>query len=87
MRSFKRLYALSSTVFLVIASELPKYPNRGYVVLQENSLALDKLLLHLRNYSRFAIRNGKKSPNQETGFGNRGHLKVMNDTKLVLNEH
>ena len=29
----------------------------------------------------------QKSPNQETGLGNRGHLKVMNDTKLVLNEH
>ena len=30
----------------------------------------------------------KKSPNQEIGlrgFGNRGHLKVLNDTKLVLN--
>ena len=33
----------------------------------------------------FTIRNRKKSPNQETGLGNRGHLKVMNDTKLVLN--
>ena len=29
----------------------------------------------------------KKSPNQETGLGNRGHLKVMNDTKFDLNEH
>ena len=29
-----------------------------------------------------------KSPNQETGLGNMGHLKVLNeDTKLVLNEH
>ena len=33
------------------------------------------------------LRNGKKSPNQETGLGNRGHMKVLNDTKLVLNEH
>ena len=24
--------------------------------------------------SRFAVRSGKKSPNQETGLGNRGHL-------------
>ena len=23
------------------------------------------------------VRNGNKSPNQETGFGNRGHLKVL----------
>ena len=29
----------------------------------------------------------QKSPNQETGLGNKGHLKVMNDTKLVLNKH
>ena len=29
----------------------------------------------------------KKSPNQEIDLGNRGHLKVLNDTKLVLNEH
>ena len=29
----------------------------------------------------------QKSPNQETGLGNRGHLKVLNDTKLILNGH
>ena len=29
--------------------------------------------------SWFAVKNGKKSPNQETGLGNRGYLKVMND--------
>ena len=28
----------------------------------------------------------QKSPNQETGLGNRGHLKVLNDTKLILND-
>ena len=28
----------------------------------------------------------KKSPKQETSLGNRGRLKVLNDTKLVLNE-
>ena len=32
-------------------------------------------------------RNGKKSPNHETDLGNRGRLKVLTDTKLVLNEH
>ena len=26
-----------------------------------------------------------KSPNQETGLGNMGHLKILKDTKLVLN--
>ena len=29
----------------------------------------------------------KKSPNQETGLGNRGPLEALNDTKLVLNKH
>ena len=29
----------------------------------------------------------KKSPGQKTGLENRGRLKVLNDTKLVLNEH
>ena len=29
----------------------------------------------------------QKSPNQETDFGNMERLKVLNDTKLVLNEH
>ena len=29
----------------------------------------------------------KKSPNQETGLGNSERLKVLNDTKLILNEH
>ena len=32
-------------------------------------------------------KNRKKSPNQETGLVNRERLKVLNDTKLVLNEH
>ena len=40
------------------------------------------------SYARTVVRwNGKKSPCQETGLGNRGRLKVLNDTKLVLNEH
>jgi hypothetical protein len=36
-------------------------------------------LAKLRNYSNekshFAVRNNKKSPHQESGLGNRGHLK------------
>ena len=31
-----------------------------------------------------SVRNSKKRPNQETGLENTGHLKVLNDTKLVL---
>ena len=29
----------------------------------------------------------RQSPEQEAGLGNRGRLKVLNDTKLVINEH
>ena len=44
------------------------------------------------SYSKTALepvccKKQQKSPNQETSFGNRGRLKVLNDTKLVLNEH
>ena len=28
----------------------------------------------------------QKSPNQETGLGNRGPLEILNDTKLILND-
>ena len=30
------------------------------------------------------MKQQKKSPNQETGLENRAHLKVLNDTKLIL---
>ena len=33
-----------------------------------------------------AVGNVKKSPNQETGLENRGHLKFLKDTKLILND-
>ena len=28
----------------------------------------------------------KRSPNKETVLGNRGHMRVLNDTKLILND-
>jgi hypothetical protein len=40
-----------------------------------------------RHLSNLAVKSGKKSPGQETGLENRGRLKVLNDTKLALNEH
>ena len=33
--------------------------------------------------SHLVVRSGKISPNQETGLGCRGHLKVLNDTNLI----
>ena len=32
------------------------------------------------------MKRQKKSPNQETGLGNRERLKVLNDTNLILND-
>ena len=43
-------------------------------------------LHRLDPYSSLAVRSGKKSPNQETGLENRGRLKVLNDTKFILND-
>ena len=46
------------------------------------------LTFFAQNHQSFlAVRSSKKSPHQETGFGNRERIKVLNDTKLVLNEH
>ena len=43
--------------------------------------------MYLLNQNCLAVRSGKNSANQETGLGNRGtHLKVLNDTKLILND-
>ena len=36
--------------------------------------------------SCLAVRSGKKSSNQETGLGNRGHMKRLNNTKLISND-
>ena len=38
------------------------------------------------NLEPVCCKKQQKSPNQETGLGNWGHLKVLNDAKLVLNE-
>ena len=37
-------------------------------------------------FGGLVVRSGKKSPNQETGLGNRGRLKVLNDSNLILND-
>ena len=34
----------------------------------------------------FCFKKPQKSPGQENGLGNRGPLKVLNDTKLILND-
>jgi hypothetical protein len=48
--------------------------------------AICKFSIILLN-SNLAVRSGKKNSGQETGLGNRGRLKVLNGTKMVLNEH
>ena len=45
------------------------------------------VILEQSTKAGFAVRNGKKSPNQETGLGNKGPLEALNDTKLILEGH
>ena len=40
----------------------------------------------LKSLNCLTVRNGKKGLNQETGLGNRGHMKVFYDVKLILND-
>ena len=42
----------------------------------DKGLAVPKWVVELS-----CCKKWQKSPNQETGLGNRGHLKVLNDTK------
>jgi hypothetical protein len=39
-----------------------------------------------KKLNRLAVRSSKKSPNQKTGLGNRGRLKVLIDIKVILND-
>ena len=53
---------------------------------------LYKLLIFWNGLNGFKLepsycKKWQKSPNQETGLGTRERLKVLNDTKLVLNDH
>ena len=52
-----------------------------YLILRTNQC----LIYYISFQSWFAVKNSKKSPNQETALGNRGILDDLNDTKLVLN--
>ena len=45
------------------------------------------VLLRGQNFlEQSCCKKRQKSPGQETGLGNRGRLKVLNDANLVLNE-
>ena len=39
------------------------------------------------HWSLFAVLCVKKEPVQQAGFGNRGHLKALNDAKMILNDY
>ena len=76
------------SIFLLLFSgprydkcQLEFYKNSGGILLLH--ITYKSWRIPMSNCS--AARNGKKSPGQETGFGNRGRMKVQNDTKLVLN--
>ena len=48
-------------------------------------LYIDNLEKHI--LEPVCCKKRQKNPYQENGLGNMGHQKVLNDTKLVLNEH
>jgi hypothetical protein len=50
-------------------------------------LSFLRVLITQRRLEQSCCKKRQKSPGQETDFENRGCLKALNDTKLVLNEH
>ena len=66
---------------------LQTFLSRDFFATSYSKVALDLFHYFYCFQKRSCCKKRQKSPNQETGLGNRGHLKVMNDTKLVLNEH
>ena len=57
------------------------FPLNGFLYLPNWQIVFWNLVLELS-----CCKKRQKRPNQETGLGNRGRLKVLNDTKLFLNE-
>ena len=53
---------------------------------QQDFKQKDVQKLQVYYQSNLAVRSGKKSPGQDPGLENRGRLKVLNNTKLVLND-
>jgi hypothetical protein len=51
-----------------------------------NDLLFNSILGHCEKLEPSCCKKQQKSPNQETGLGNRGYLKVLIDTKLILND-
>ena len=49
------------------------------------NVSQDQIIHIVGYYSCLAVRNGKKDQGQENNLGNWGRLKVLNDTKLILN--
>ena len=73
-----------------VSTKLPEY----YIVSELILLIMQRLVNCQMTVSKSqcgtradCCKKWQKSPNRETGLGTRGHLKVMNDTILVLNEH
>ena len=54
---------------------------------KEYTYQLIKIWSTPKKISTTCCKKCQKSPNQETGLGNRGRLKSLNETKLVINEH
>ena len=59
------------------------HPSRHVLSIDQKAKIVIFRAIYLLTSCPLAVRNVKKSPGQETGLGNRGRLKVLNDTKLV----
>ena len=63
------------------------HPSRHVLSIEQKAKIVIFRAIYLLTLCPLTVRNVKKSPGQETGLGNRGRLKVVNDTKFVFNEH
>ena len=57
-----------------------------YNVYQKTFMFINIRQISFWNQNGLFVRSGKISPNQETGLEIRGCLKVLNDTRLILND-
>ena len=69
-------------VLWYIVVDIFEFWRQNHKVIQTYVL-LDSNHVHNELKNRLAVRNVKKSPNQEFGLGKRGLLKSFNDTKLI----
>ena len=60
------------------------HPSRHVLSIEQKAKIVIFRAIYLLTLCPLTVRNVKKSPGQKTGLGNRGRLKVVNNTKLVV---